>query len=165
MWEKVEKKFAGYPSQMKVVRKFLEYGIRVEKGRMWCGNIEMSLSKVARAVGVDRKVVINAINIISKDKLLADVFLRLKPVCHVGEAAKVFGYGVIEVHADPMATGVVSVVSSIISKAGIVIRYIIGDDPDISVDPKITIVTNTKLPGKVIEKLSKFKIVKKVIIS
>jgi len=165
MWEKVEKKFARYPSQLKVVRKFLEYGIRIEKNKMWCGNIEMSLSKVARAIKVDRKVVISAVSAICRDKLLSEVFSKLKPVCHVGEAAKIFNYGVVEIYAQPEVVGIVAEVSREIAKAGISIRQVIADDPDLSIEPKLTIITEKKIPGTVIEKLTKSKTVEKILVA
>jgi len=48
----------------------LSYGLCIKDGKIYCGNIELSFSKIARAIGVDRRVVMNTVETIEKNKEL-----------------------------------------------------------------------------------------------
>lgn len=71
--------------------------------------------------------------------------------------ARHLGFEVLEIEAEPHASGIVSAVSSIIADAGISIRQIVSDDPDIYPNPKLTIVLEKKLPGPAIAKIRALK--------
>ncbi|MEM0351106.1 MAG: hypothetical protein QXU61_05000 [Archaeoglobaceae archaeon] len=51
------------------------------------------------------------------------------------------------------------------AREGIVIRYLLAEDPELSVESKMVIVTDSKIPGKVVEEILKVDGVKKVVIS
>ncbi|MDI9610045.1 MAG: ACT domain-containing protein [Archaeoglobaceae archaeon] len=165
MWRKIAEKFEKYPSQIAVVREFLRLGISVREGKAFCNNIELIPAKIAEAIGVDRKVVVSAIQNIENDPDLREVFANLKPVANITEIARYLGFGVLEVYAESSKVGIVAGVSSALAKEGISIRYILAEDPEISVESKMTVVTNTKIPGKVVEEILRVEGVKKVIIS
>jgi len=55
-----------YPSQRKVARKLLEYGIRVQDGVAYCGDIVQTDAGIARACEVDRRVVRTTLEHISE---------------------------------------------------------------------------------------------------
>lgn len=165
MWRRIVEKFEKYPSQIAVTREFLRLGISVRDGKAYCGKIELVPAKIGEALGVDRKVVVSAIQNIESDPELRNVFEKLKPVADITEVARFLGYGVLEVYAESNKPGIVSGVASAIAREGIVIRYILAEDPELSVESKMVVVTDTKIPGRVVEEILKVEGVKKVVIS
>ena len=123
MWKKVAEKFEKYPSQIAVAREFLRLGISVKNGKAYCDEIELVPTKIAEAIGVDRKVVLAAIQNIESDEELRKVFSALKPVANIAEVARILGFGVVEVYAESHKVGIVAGVASALANAGISIRY------------------------------------------
>ncbi|MCS7122020.1 MAG: ACT domain-containing protein [Archaeoglobaceae archaeon] len=165
MWRKIAEKFEKYPSQIVVAKEFLRLGISVRNGKAYCGSIELVPTKIAEAIGVDRKVVMAAITNIEKDDELRKVFSALKPVANIAEVARILGFGVIEVYADSRKVGIVAGVASILAREGISIRYILAEDPELSVESKMIVVTESKVPGKLIDEILKVDGVQKVVVS
>ncbi len=165
MWKKIAEKFEKYPSQIAVAKEFLRFGISIKEGKAYCGNIELVPAKIAEAIGVDRKVVVSAIQNIEKDEELRKVFEKLKPVADITEVARFLGYGVLEVYAESSKVGIAAGVTSALAKEGIVIRYLLAEDPELSVESKMIVVADSKIPGKVVEEILKVDGVKKVVIS
>ncbi len=165
MWKKIVEKFEKYPSQIAVAREFLRLGISVRNGKAYCGDIELVPTKIAEAVGVDRKVVMAAIQNIENDDELKKVFSALSPVANITEVARILGFGVLEVYAESHRVGIVANVTSILAREGISIRYILAEDPELSVESKLTIVTETKIPGRLVDDILEVGGVEKVVIS
>lgn len=152
----VEERFAGQRAKLKVVSTLLRLGIRVDgSGSLYCDLIELAPAKVARALGVDRRVVIQTAKDIATDPELLPVFSDLAPIANVAKAAKFFGHDVIEINADPRTVGLVSKVSGILARQKVGIRQIIADDPDLYPEPKMSVVVDGKLPQKAISELRK----------
>ena len=165
MWGRIVEKFERYPSQIAVVREFLRFGISVKDGKAYCSNIELVPTKIAEAIGVDRKVVVMAIQNIENDEELRKVFSSLKPVANIAEVARILGYGVLEVYAESHKVGIVAGITSILAREGISIRYILAEDPELSVESKLTVVTETKIPGKLVDDFLAVDGVHKIVIS
>ncbi len=155
LWSRIKAKLEKYPSREKVVKLMVELGMSVnEKGQTFLGSVEVSHSKVAKAAGVDRRVVRETARFLKDDPELAPIFKKIKPIGpSLAGIAGMLGMGVLEVRADPTKPGTVTGVSGAISRAGINIRQIIADDPDLVPDPKLYVVTEKKVPGKVIEEI------------
>ena len=142
----------------------LSYGLRVEKEKIFCGKIELSDAKIARAVGVDRRAVVSTVETINENKWLKKIFSTLQPTCHLKESAPQMNWGVIEIiPVDASTPGILAAVSSVIAKAKISIRQAIVDDYQLSEEPKLFIVTEKQLPGNLLSKLRKAKGVKGVV--
>ncbi|ADC64302.1 amino acid-binding ACT domain protein [Ferroglobus placidus DSM 10642] len=165
MWSKLVEKFEKYPSQIVVAKEFLRLGISVKNGKAYCGNIELVPTKIAEALGVDRKVVVMAIQNIESDEELRRVYSSLKPVANIAEVARILGFGVLEVYADSRKVGIVAAISSILARENISIRYMLAEDPDLSIESKLVIVTETKIPGKLVDEFLKVEGVEKIVIS
>ncbi|WP_290900905.1 amino acid-binding ACT domain protein [Ferroglobus sp.] len=165
MWSKLVEKFEKYPSQIVVAKEFLRLGIAVKNGKAYCGNIELVPAKIAEALGVDRKVVVMAIQNIESDEELRKVYSSLKPVANIAEVARILGFGVLEVYADSRKVGIVAAISSILARENISIRYMLAEDPDLSIESKLVIVTETKIPGKLVDEFLKIDGVEKIVIS
>ena len=163
MYQLLEKKFAEFPSRRSVAMVMLRYGLRVSKdGKIFCGDIELSPIKVGRAVGCDRRVVIDTSKMIAKDNGLFQIFSGLRPTAFIGGDAKFLGLGFVEIRADPNSVGFIARVTKILANEKIKIRQIVADDPEIYPEPKLTIVTEGKLPPKIISELQKMKGIERI---
>ncbi|MHA1278669.1 MAG: amino acid-binding protein [Candidatus Helarchaeota archaeon] len=143
MWEKVEKFFSRTPKKLKVIRTILELGCCIKDDKkIYCGPFEIPYSKIAAPLNVDRRVVINTVELVLKNPELKPIFSKIKPAGpSFREIAKEFNFGVIEIHADPEVVGIIAHVSTLIAKEGVSIRQILADDPTLFPDPKLTIIT------------------------
>ena len=73
--------------------------------------------------------------------------------------------GVIEIlPKDAAKHGIISEVTGAISRFGISIRQAVADDPHFIVQPKLTLITDKPVRGKVIEALRKLPSVQSVIV-
>ena len=86
-------------------------------------------------------------------------------MANIAEVARILGFGVLEVYAQSHKVGIVAGVATALAKEGICIRYILGEDPELSVESKLTVVTEGKIPGKVVEEILKVDGVEKILIS
>ncbi len=167
MWNKIRHYFSDSPSKLKVARLLVETGLRVdEKGRVYCGEIEIPATKIAAAAGVDRRLVRETAKAILDTAELKELFIGLRPAGPLmKEVAPYLGYGVIEIRAMPSSVGVIAKVADLIAEEGISIRQILAEDPEINPDPKLIVVTEKPVPGNVLTKLLKIPTVSKVSIS
>ncbi|MBI5553849.1 MAG: ACT domain-containing protein [Candidatus Diapherotrites archaeon] len=146
--------FSRALARRQVATEFLRLGLKVNaRGKILVGAIEVSPVKIARALNVDRRVVIDTAKAIARDAHLLQVFHRLESRAFLGKAAKDLGFSAIELRANPNEKGIVAAVSRVLAEEGIVIRQIISDDPDLFPDPVLTIIVGKKLPAAVMEKL------------
>ncbi|MBI5223752.1 regulator [Candidatus Micrarchaeota archaeon] len=165
MYPILEDAFLRFPMRKKVVELMLKRGFRVDKkANIYCGEVEISPVKIARALNLDRRVVIETAQLISDVPELLNIFEGLYPTAFIRGAAKNLGFEVIELESEPHAVGVVSEITTIIAQEGISIRQVVSDDPDIYPNPRLTIVIEKKLPGSVLAKLRDSKLITKLII-
>lgn len=165
MWRKIAKYFNKYPKRKKIAQKMLEYGLRIDNKEIFCGNIELSDSKIARALNVDRRAIDATIDVIVDKPELYKVFSKLSPTCHLKDVAPEMKWGVVEIiPSDPSLPGIVADVATIIANNKISIRQAIVDDFELSEEPRLFIVTEKQIPGSLIPKLRNAKGVKALLI-
>jgi predicted regulator of amino acid metabolism with ACT domain len=164
VWKRIIKQyFKQYPAQQKVVQTFLSYGLSIKQGRAYCADIELSFSKLARAIGVDRRAVMNTIETIRENKELQDIFSSLEPTCNFKNIASRMKWGVVEIiPTNASMPGILADIATTIADAQVSIRQANVDDYMIAEEPKLFIVTETPLPSRLIKKLGKAKGVKAV---
>lgn len=155
MWLQIQAGFTRQKARLSVVRRMIELGVGVsEDGRLMVGDMAVSDSALAEAVGVDRRVVRSTVNQILGDSSLRSLFTRVKPIgTSLVDVAANLGYSVLVVHADPHEVGVISGVSSVLSEYEVVIRQALADDPDFTPDPKLTLVLDGRVPPEAISKI------------
>jgi len=170
MWPELEEVFKNKPSQQKVVEMLLEFGFAVlhegDKARVYAAEIELPISKVARAVGVDRKVVDQTIETIVELDFLYAVFSRLKPVADISEVAKhaktaedkailtkYTGRGVMEIRALSESVGIAAEATRLLADKDLSIQFMLAKDPRLSVESTLVIVTDKRIPGTVVDRL------------
>jgi predicted regulator of amino acid metabolism with ACT domain len=151
-WPSIEREFARQGSRLMVVRKMLEYGIRVsEEGRLFVGGLEVDYSALARDAGTDRRVVKQTAAKIRTHPFLFSIFSGLAPVgASLLNAVSSIGCSAIIIEADPRAAGVISAVTGVLAKHGIVVRQALADDPDMVKDANLTLIVEGAVGGSVI---------------
>ena len=151
MWDKIANYFEKYPSQAKVARYLLKYGLRIDRDHVFCGEVQIADSSLARAAGVDRRVVKSTIETIKNDPTLLKFFSQLIPTTHLKNAASAMGWSAVEiVPTNAHEPGIIASVADILSKNSISIRQAIVDDPMTSEEPKLFIVTESQVPSDLI---------------
>ena len=159
MWQYIEERFAGKQAKLRVVSTMLRLGLRVDpSGRIFCDNIEIAPAKFARAIDVDRRVVIEAAGDIAADKQLLGVFSHLLPTANVAGAARQLGHEVVDIDADPNSVGLTAKVTAIMARHKVKIRQIIADDPDLYPEPKLHLVLEGRLPRAAAEELRNLRV-------
>jgi predicted regulator of amino acid metabolism with ACT domain len=164
MWSTILKKFEKHPAQEKVIRFLLERGFQVNsQGRVVSGNIEIPHTQIAREIGVDRRVVDSTCEAILLDRTLSNIFQNVHTIPFLRDVAPSLGLGVIIITpGDASKTGILGNVATAVARQGLSIRQAVTDDPYLTEKPLLTIITNTKVPGDLIEELMKIPGVKGV---
>lgn len=124
--------FEGYPAQLKVARMILVRGISVIDGKAMCGGIEQSDSAIARAAGVDRRVVRTTIEHIMSVEELAKIFSNVKPMLNMSDMASMISCTSIDIiPTDSKVPGILASITARLFESGYCIRQIvINEDED-----------------------------------
>lgn len=164
MWQEILNKFKRFPAQEKVIRLILQRGFQVsEQGRVVSGNIEIPHAQIAKELNVDRRVVDTTAQAIRDDAELWKVFKNVHSMTFLGDVAPVLGLGVIEITpVDAAKTGILGDVASAVARYGISIRQAVSDDPYFVESPKLTIITEGKIPGELVRQLMEIEGVRRV---
>src|SRR5438034_10342169 len=106
------------------------YGLRVHQGSVYAGDIKLSDTAMARAAGVDRRVVTATVDTIDKNAELRAFFDALRPVCHLREIAPIMNWGATEiVPTNASEPGILPGGAAIIAQARTSLRAGIMADP------------------------------------
>jgi len=101
---------------------------------------------------------------IQSDTSLRDIFERLQSAgLSLKGVAKQLGLGVVEITArDPKDIGILASASKLLADAGISIRQAQVDDPELSPEPKLTLIGDKSVPGHLIPEMLKIRGVARV---
>jgi hypothetical protein len=164
MWRNVERYFEGCPERLKVSRALIENGLSVKNGKIYLNDIEMPPIRVARAAGVDRRTVKETLMAIKSARELREIFEGIRSAgLSLKEIARPLGLGVVEITpVDAKIPGILANSAQILARNGLSIRQAIVDDPELSPEPKLTLIAEKKIPGELIPQLLNVKGVAKV---
>jgi hypothetical protein len=164
MWNNAKKYFVGHPERLKVTRVLIENGLAVRDQKIYLNEIEIPPVRVARAAGVDRRTVIETLKAVGSDRELRLIFEDIRSAGHsLKEIAKHLNLGVVEITpVDARTPGILAGSAMILAKNGLSIRQAIVDDPELSPEPKLTLIVEKKIPGELIPELLNVKGVAKV---
>jgi predicted regulator of amino acid metabolism with ACT domain len=164
MWTIIQEKFKNHPAQEKVIRMLLERGFQVnEQGRVVSGTIEIPHTQIANEIAVDRRVVDSTCETIITDETLMQIFRNVRTIPFLREVAPLLGLGVIIIAPDNAARkGLLGAVATAVAEHGIIIRQAVSDDPYLTEEPKLTIITEGKVSGELVNTLTGIKGVKSV---
>ena len=164
MWTIIQEKFRNHPAQEKVIRLLLARGFQINsEGRVVSGNIEIPHTQIANEIEVDRRVVDSTCETISKDERLMQIFRNVRTMPFLRDVAPLLGLGVIVIAPDNASRkGLLGAVATAVAEHGIAIRQAVSDDPYLTENPKLTIITEGKASGELVDSLTKIKGVKSV---
>ena len=164
MWNNAKKYFVGHPERLKVTRVLIENGLAVRDQKIYLNEIEIPPVRVARAAGVDRRTVIETLKAVGSDRELRLIFEDIRSAGHsLKEIAKHLNLGVVEITpVDARTPGILAGSAMILAKNGLSIRQAIVDDPELSPEPKLTLIVEKKIPGELTLELLNAKGVAKV---
>lgn len=152
--EKINHYFKSYPIQRKVAHALLQYGLKVKENNVYCGPIEQADSKLARAIGVDRRGILATIKTIQEEPEMKKLFSKIEPATNLKDVAPQMGWGVIEIiPEDPSKPGILAAVSAIIAEKNISVRQAMVDDYEMYEEPRLYIITESPVPTEVIPKI------------
>ena len=152
MWSSIKKYLEGRPERLKVARVLVENGLSVRNGKIYLNEIEVPPVRVARVAGVDRRTVNETLNTIKANRELRLIFEEIRSAGHsLKEIAKHLNLGVLEITpVDAKIPGILANSAMILSKNRLSIRQAIVDDPELSPEPKLTLIVEKKIPGELI---------------
>jgi predicted regulator of amino acid metabolism with ACT domain len=164
MWNNVRKYLDDYPERLKVARILVENGLSARNRKIYLNEIEIPPVRVARVAGVDRRTVIETLHAINANRELRLIFESIRSAgLSLKESAKHLNLGVVEITpADARTPGILASSAMILAKNGLSIRQAIVDDPELSPEPKLTLIVEKKIPGELIPKFLKINGVVKV---
>lgn len=164
MWNTIKKHLEAHPERLRIARVLVENGLSVRNGRVYLNEIEIPPVRIARVAGVDRRTVKETLNIIQKNRELRPIFEDIRSAGHsLKEIAKHLDLGVVEITpSDARIPGILASSAMILAENGLSIRQAIVDDPELSPEPKLTLIAEKKIPGELIPRLLKVKGVAKV---
>ena len=164
MWNNIKKHLENYPERLKVARILVENGLSVRKGKVYLNEIEIPPVRIARVADVDRRTVNETISTIGANRELRLIFEGLRSAGHsLKEIARHLDLGVVEITpVDAKIPGILANAAMILAKGGLSIRQAIVDDPELSPEPKLTLIAEKKIPGELIPELLKIRGVAKV---
>ena len=164
MWPRIKAEFERQYVRPAVVRKMIECGMRVSDDlKIYVGEVEVDYLAVARATGVDRRVVKQTAEQIRRSPYLYSIFSRTKPLgTSLVDLVPQLGYTAIVVEADPKSAGVMAGVAEILSRHGMVVRQAVAEDPEMVQDAKMTLVVAGQLTGRALEELNGLKVVRSI---
>ena len=164
MWQDILTKFKRFPAQEKVIRLILQRGFQInDEARIVSGHIEIPHAQIAKELDVDRRVVDTTAQAIREDEALRKVFKNVHSITFLGDVAPILGLGVIEITpVNAAKTGLLGDVASAVAGFGLSIRQAVSDDPYFVESPKLTIITEGKIPGELVGLLMEIEGVKRV---
>ena len=164
MWNTIKKYLEAHPERLKVARVLVENGLSAKNCKIYLNQIEVPPVRIARVAGVDRRTVNETLNVINANRELKLIFEEIRSAGHsLKELAKYLNLGVVEITVvDPKAHGILANSAMILTKGGLGIRQAIVDDPELSPEPKLTLIVDKKIPGELIPELLRVKGVAKV---
>lgn len=164
MWSNIKKCLEGYPERLRVTRVLVENGLSVRNRKIHLNEIEIPPVRVARVASVDRRTVKETLNSIQANRELRVIFEGIRSAgLSLKEIAKHLNLGVVEITpVDAKTPGILANSAMILAKSGLSIRQAIVDDPELSPDPKLTLIVEKKIPGELISKFLEVKGIAKI---
>ena len=165
MWLLLSEYFGRYPSQGKVARLLLSLGLSVKNGKVHCDGVEIADMALARAAGVDRRIVRATIETIEEHKQLREIFEALHSTAMLRDVAPVMGWSCIEIiPTDAHTSGILADVMGVIAEGGISVRQALVDDPMLMEEPRLYVITESAVPPEMIPRIKKCHGVKSILL-
>ena len=167
MWNIISEYLKDHPERLAVAKVLVENGFSIREEKIYCNQIEIPAIRIAKAAKVDRRTVVETVKMIQKEVRLKEIFDRIRSAgLSLREIARYLGLGVIEITpTDPRTVGILAQSASVVAEEGFSIRQALVDDPELTPEPRLTLIVEGELPGDAISRILKIKGVDKVSIS
>ncbi len=155
----------GHPERLSVAKVLVENGFNIRNFKIYCNDIiEIPPVRIGRVVGVDRRTVNETVKSIEENHELKTLFTNIRSAGYsLKEVARHLNMGVLEITPiNAKIPGILAKSASLLADSDISIRQAIVDDPELSSEPKLTLIAEKKIPGALINDVLKIKGVKKV---
>ncbi|EQB70968.1 MAG: hypothetical protein AMDU1_APLC00043G0034 [Thermoplasmatales archaeon A-plasma] len=103
----LEEYFKDHPIKRKVVEGVFNRGISIRDGKFYVDGIEVSISEVAKTLGVNRRTVYDTIKIIESKPEIKELMGRLRPIPDMGSIAPLMGHQTVILRIAPGYFGTV----------------------------------------------------------
>ena len=124
----VREYFKNFPARKKVAEILVNNGISIRNSKLFLGDVEISINAVAKAAGVNRKIVYHTIEYIEKTYELKCIFEMLRPNLSLEQVAPLMGWEAIEIKFKKGKFGCsLEKITKILSEKACEIRQIIGE--------------------------------------
>lgn len=146
VWSKIVESLRGYPERLSVARVFVENGLSIRREKIYCNEIEIPPIRISRVAKVDRRTVSETIKAIEEDTELCAIFRDIRSAgLSLKEVARHLSLGVVEITPTSARTpGILAKAASILAENKTSIRQAIVDDPELSPEPKLTIIARRR---------------------
>jgi predicted regulator of amino acid metabolism with ACT domain len=167
IWNRIVQRLQGYPERLGVAKVLVENGLSIRGGKIYCNDLEIPPVRIARVAGVDRRTVAETVKAIETSKELGEIFAGIRSAGHsLKNIARHLNLGVVEITPEnARIPGILAKSAEILAKKGISIRQAIVDDPELSPEPKLTLIAEARIPGELVPKFLKVKGIEKVSVS
>ena len=125
MWARILEEFSDSPAQTQVVRYLLENGFGINPaGRVVCNDVEIPATHLAKAIGIDRRVVDSTAKHILTLPHIAEIFLNLRVTPDLSGLAEHLGLSMIILYPkDAAEGGIVGAAVRVLTNHNITIRH------------------------------------------
>ena len=149
----IEEYFKHYPARRRIAEFLLANGISVRNGSPYCSNAELPISEIAKATGVNRKVVYYTIRDIESTNALRLLFERTEPELKVESIAPAMGWEVLEIEVTGKPAEVLHrVLGAIVEENGDVVSVNLRNLP--GEKAYISMVVGKPLAGETLRRIS-----------
>ena len=127
----LEEYFTEHPIKRRIVEGLFNRGISVNEGRFHIDGIEISISEVAKTLGVNRRTVYDTIKIIESKPEIREVMSRIRPTPDFSKVAILEGRQIVSISVAPgfFASAFPSFLE-VVQKYGCYISEILGKNMD-----------------------------------
>ncbi len=149
----LEHYFRSYSARKKVAEVLYTNGLSIRDSKIYSGKVEIPISSVANAAGVNRKIVYHTIEFVEKNYPLKVIFEKLQPAANLSNIAPEMGWDVLEIgiKKGKFACTIGKVITALFDYK-CHIRQVLGEEP-ITGSGKLTIVLEGTIPVDIISQI------------
>ncbi len=159
----IDEYFRHYPARRKVAEFLLKNGVSVRNGSInFCG-VELPFSEVAKASGVNRKIVYYTVKMIESTNALRLLFERAEPELKVEGIAPVMNWEVLRAEVEGKPTEVLhSLLGAILEEENEVVSVDMRSLP--GEETQLSIVLERPLKGETLKKIGEIPGIRRILI-
>lgn len=161
----LEEYFKDYPVKKRIVDGLYSHGISVRNSKFYIGDMELSVTEVAKAFNVNRRTVYDTIKVIEEREEIKRVMEELRPVADIADIAPLLGNQVVVAYTTPGSfTLSFGKFVDIIRKYGCYVKEVTGRNIGKS-ESFIRAIFYRTVPNRIFDEMSAIEGIQKLIIT